>query len=54
MSKDKGTKNTKKAPADKSLGKTKPVSDYKNESKGKNSPPLPTKPSTKPDGNAKP
>jgi hypothetical protein len=34
MSKDKGTKNHKKAPADKSLGKTKASSDYKSESKG--------------------
>ncbi len=31
MSKDKGTKNHKKAPADKSLGKGKVVSDYKSE-----------------------
>ena len=34
MSKDKGTKNIKKAPADKSLGKQKAVSDYKAEGKG--------------------
>jgi len=34
MSKDKGTKNHKKAPADKSLGKSKPASDYKSETKG--------------------
>ena len=33
MSKDKGTKNTKKAPMDKSLGKGKIVSDYKAEGK---------------------
>ncbi len=33
MSKDKGTKNHKKAPADKSLGKGKPVSSYKSEGK---------------------
>lgn len=33
MSKDKGSKNIKKAPADKSLGKGKPVSDYKAEGK---------------------
>ena len=36
MSKDKGSKNHKKAPADKSSGKTKAVSDYKKkEKKGK-------------------
>jgi hypothetical protein len=34
MSKDKGTKNIKKAPADKSKGGGKPISDYKSESKG--------------------
>mgnify|MGYP001392214346 CR=1 FL=1 len=33
MSKDKGSKNHKKAPADKSSGKTKAVSDYKSEGK---------------------
>jgi hypothetical protein len=33
MSKDKGTKNHKKAPADKSSGKGKIVSAYKSESK---------------------
>ena len=33
MSKDKGSKNIKKAPADKSLGKSKAVSAYKSESK---------------------
>lgn len=33
MSKDKGSKNHKKAPADKTAGKSKPVSDYKSESK---------------------
>lgn len=33
MSKDKGHKNTKKAPADKSSGKSKKGSDYKNEGK---------------------
>jgi len=33
MSKDKGTKNVKKAPADKSSGKVKAASDYKSESK---------------------
>jgi len=31
MSKDKGTKNVKKAPADRSVGKAKPGSSYKNE-----------------------
>ncbi|NOT35920.1 MAG: hypothetical protein HOP11_00920 [Saprospiraceae bacterium] len=34
MSKDKGTKNLKKAPADKSSGKLKVISDYKSEGKG--------------------
>jgi hypothetical protein len=33
MSKDKGTKNHKKPPADKTSGKTKIVSSYKSESK---------------------
>lgn len=33
MSKDKGTKNHKKAPADKSVGKGKPLSSYKSEGK---------------------
>ena len=33
MSKDKGSKNEKKAPADKSGGKTKALSSYKSESK---------------------
>lgn len=33
MSKDKGSKNVKKAPADKSLGKGKAVSAYKSEGK---------------------
>jgi len=33
-SKDKGSKNQKKAPADKSSGKTKSVSAYKSEGKG--------------------
>ena len=33
MSKDKGSKNHKKAPADKSKGKSKPLSAYKSESK---------------------
>lgn len=36
MSKDKGTKNHKKAPADKSSGKGKVVSAYKSESKSGN------------------
>ena len=35
MSKDKGSKNHKKAPADKSAGKGKPQSDYKSEGKSK-------------------
>jgi hypothetical protein len=35
MSKDKGVKNVKKAPADKTSGKIKPISDYKSESKSK-------------------
>lgn len=34
MSKDKGTKNVKKLPADKSSGKGKVISDYKSEGKG--------------------
>ena len=33
MSKDKGSKNVKKAPADKSLGRAKPISAYKSEGK---------------------
>ncbi len=33
MSKDKGSKNIKKAPADKSAGKSKAVSAYKSETK---------------------
>jgi len=33
MSKDKGQKNQKKAPADKTLGKSKEGSSYKNENK---------------------
>ena len=36
MSKDKGSKNVKKAPADKSEGKKKGVSDYKSEGKSGN------------------
>jgi hypothetical protein len=35
MSKDKGSKNHKKAPADKTSGKGKPTSDYKSEGKSK-------------------
>jgi hypothetical protein len=35
MSKDKGSKNHKKAPADKSSGKGKAQSDYKSEGKSK-------------------
>lgn len=35
MSKDKGSKNHKKAPADKSAGKSKSESDYKSEGKSK-------------------
>lgn len=34
MSKDKGTKNVKKAPADRSSGKGKALSAYKSEGKG--------------------
>jgi hypothetical protein len=34
MSKDKGVKNVKKAPADKSKGAIKPLSPYKTEGKG--------------------
>ena len=37
MSKDKGSKNVKKAPAEKSDGKKKGASDYKTETKGKSS-----------------
>ena len=36
MSKDKGSKNVKKAPADKSEGKKKGASDYKSEGKSGN------------------
>ena len=36
MSKDKGSKNVKKAPADKSEGKKKGISDYKSEGKSGN------------------
>lgn len=58
MSKDKGSRNHKKAPADKSSGKGKVLSDYKNESKngdGKQ-PPLEAfdkKPDTKTGGSQK-
>jgi hypothetical protein len=37
MSKDKGSKNIKKAPADRTTGKAKPSSDYQKESKSKSS-----------------
>ncbi len=40
MSKDKGSKNHKKAPADKTKSKSKPISDYKSEGKSA-SPALP-------------
>ncbi len=40
MSKDKGVKNHKKSPADKSSGKTKAVSSYKSEGKGIDKNPL--------------
>jgi hypothetical protein len=38
MSKDKGSKNHKKAPADKTSGKLKPKSDYKSEGKSGSAP----------------
>lgn len=44
MSKDKGSKNTKKAPADKSLGKKKDASTYKSEGKSGQPIPVPTTP----------
>jgi hypothetical protein len=47
MSKDKGSKNVKKAPADKSLSKAKGVSDYKSESKSGQTTAIPSAP--KPD-----
>lgn len=58
MSKDKGTKNHKKAPADRSLGKGKPMSDYKAEGKsGQDKNPaleaFAPKPDTKAGGNRK-
>jgi hypothetical protein len=48
MSKDKGSKSTKKAPADKSQSKAK-TSDYKTENKGRNDkvPPVSNTPSPK-------
>jgi hypothetical protein len=48
MSKDKGSKNTKKAPADKSAGSSK-KSDYKTENKSRNDkqPPVSQTPPTK-------
>ncbi len=55
MSKDRGTKNVKKAPADKTKGKGKVVSAYKSE--GKNSLPVIesfiSKPSSKTSGSQK-
>lgn len=47
MSKDKGSKSIKKAPADKSLAKSKGVSDYKSESKSGQATAVP--PAPKPD-----
>jgi hypothetical protein len=41
MSKDKGSKNHKKNPADKSTGKIKVISDYKSEGKSKGTVPSP-------------
>jgi hypothetical protein len=52
MSKDKGVKNVKKAPADKSQGIGKPVSAYKSE--GKNGHSVAPKPEVKPSKTAKP
>jgi hypothetical protein len=49
MSKDKGTKNHKKPPADKSSGKGKAVSAYKSESKSGNDLSLNLNTSQKPD-----
>ena len=49
MSKDKGQKNIKKAPADKSQSKKK-ISDYQTETKGKSGTTVPaTPPKSKPD-----
>lgn len=57
MSKDKGVKNQKKAPADKSGGKIKAVSSYKSESKsGQTAPIIPAfapKPDAKSGGKSK-
>ena len=53
MSKDKGVKNIKKAPADKSLGNKK-ISDYKQESKSSSSQTITPKASEKKDKGAKP
>jgi hypothetical protein len=53
MSKDKGVKNVKKAPADKSLGKSKPPSAYKSESKSGNTT-IKVAPKTENKGGAKP
>jgi hypothetical protein len=50
MSKDKGSKNTKKAPADKSLGKKKDASTYKSE--GKSGQPIPATATPKPETKA--
>ena len=47
MSKDKGSKSIKKAPADKSLAKSKGVSDYKSETKSGQTTAVP--PAPKPD-----
>jgi hypothetical protein len=52
MSKDKGSKNIKKAPADKSSGIGKPVSAYKTE--GKNGNTVVPKPEVKPSKTGKP
>ena len=52
MSKDKGSKNIKKAPADRSNGIGKPVSAYKTE--GKNGHTVVPKPEVKPSKTAKP
>jgi hypothetical protein len=56
MSKDKGAKNKKKAPADKSAGKMKASSDYKSEGKSGQQPTLEVftpKPDSKASGNRK-
>lgn len=58
MSKDKGSKNIKKAPADRTNGKSKPVSSYKAESKSgqsnSNIPAFVPKPDAKAGGKGKP